>query len=864
MPNVVRNPQAGLEAHDSDLHLTLRQYLRLSLFAQLKKPPSLEKFPGAIVVRRYRKGEELFRQGEAGWTAFYILSLQDVLTMQTMRLEWATKQNEKIALQLEVNRLKDEIKRREGLADDDPARRAATVNMATLKQDYNPKVGLRRMLNFSSRPAGAIKNREQQTIYVPVGGPQTVSYEAGKAPLYEGDIFGEMSCLFRTPRTATVVADRDCYMVEFLRHILEAVHRDPVYKARSDSIYLKRVFELQVRKMPLFADLKKEEFEEIKANVQLVSCEPGQIIFDEHDRSDAMYIVRQGLVKVVKNVTFLVGEHEITDWGAFARSLKQGEALPGTPAGKLWSFLPDRARGLLRTSEVEKLGPADRAEVIFGVNEALKDRRMPEAAEFKPITDSEGFESQLTNFPPKKQSWSDAQVRQHNRLLLEALCPQGLRSFRKHQGVETILSYCSANDYFGEMGLMLNKPRSATCIAFSHPNHEGTVELVKIPSQTFWRLIKNSTVLRDRVKAAIAERRQQTLLQLAKPVWEDANQVQFSERFAELGLIQGQQLMLIDLDRCTRCDECVQACVGNHTDGRSRLFLDGPRFGKYLVPTSCRSCLDPVCMIPCPVASIHRGGNREIVIENWCIGCGACAEACPYGSIQMHDLGLLPESARGWRWAPASLAKDGWRKPGFSDTTWAEGASPLRWDRETQDRLRAFGKTGTGTPPLALRREVELASHQLRPESRFKIELTSLGTAVQVWVNGHELTLDDRVKRGRHEFSIPSVAKEKAERRPLSDFLRPGKNVIAVQLTPSCKHGEVLLQLRFDAMKRPTSLPEDIEADVADEVTEKLVTHTAVVCDLCSSTPGQLPACVHACPHDAAMRVNARFEFPSR
>src|SRR5207248_6179767 len=102
-------------------------------------------------------------------------------------------------------------------------------------------------------------------------------------------------------------------------------------------------------------------------------------------------------------------------------------------------------------------------------------------------------------------------------------------------------------------------------------------------------------------------------------------------RGEQLGLVQGQRLMLIDLDRCTRCDECVRACVATHDDGRSRLFLDGPRFGKFLVPTACRSCLDPVCMIPCPVASIHRGDNREIIIEPWCIGCSACADSCPYG-----------------------------------------------------------------------------------------------------------------------------------------------------------------------------------------------------------------------------------------
>ena len=49
---------------------------------------------------------------------------------------------------------------------------------------------------------------------------------------------------------------------------------------------------------------------------------------------------------------------------------------------------------------------------------------------------------------------------------------------------------------------------------------------------------------------------------------------------------------------------------------------------------------------------------------------------------------------------------------------------------------------------------------------------------------------------------------------------------------------------------------------MAEEVREKLVTDRAVVCDLCSTLSGQTPACVRACPHDAAMRVNARFEFP--
>ena len=55
------------------------------------------------------------------------------------------------------------------------------------------------------------------------------------------------------------------------------------------------------------------------------------------------------------------------------------------------------------------------------------------------ITDSDSFTSHLPpGLPVKKADWSDLQVRQYNRLLLEALCPTGLRQHRKHAGIETI------------------------------------------------------------------------------------------------------------------------------------------------------------------------------------------------------------------------------------------------------------------------------------------------------------------------------------------------------------------------------------------------------------------------------------------
>src|SRR5579863_4565727 len=68
------------------------------------------------------------------------------------------------------------------------------------------------------------------------------------------------------------------------------------------------------------------------------------------------------------------------------------------------------------------------------------------------------------------------------------------------------------------------------------------------------------------------------------------------DQFLNQGLMEAQSLLILDLDRCTRCDQCVRACADAH-DGVSRLIRDGLRFDRYLVATSCRQCRDPLCMV---------------------------------------------------------------------------------------------------------------------------------------------------------------------------------------------------------------------------------------------------------------------------
>jgi Fe-S-cluster-containing dehydrogenase component len=97
--------------------------------------------------------------------------------------------------------------------------------------------------------------------------------------------------------------------------------------------------------------------------------------------------------------------------------------------------------------------------------------------------------------------------------------------------------------------------------------------------------------------------------------------------------------MVIDLDRCTRCDDCVRACASAH-DNNPRFLRNGPAYGRYMVANACMHCQDPVCMIECPTGAIHRDLSRGPVVINdaTCVGCTACANNCPYDAIRMVEV----------------------------------------------------------------------------------------------------------------------------------------------------------------------------------------------------------------------------------
>jgi CRP-like cAMP-binding protein/Fe-S-cluster-containing dehydrogenase component len=190
-------------------------------------------------------------------------------------------------------------------------------------------------------------------------------------------------------------------------------------------------------------------------------------------------------------------------------------------------------------------------------------------------------------------------------------------------GGEMILAYLGRGGFFGEIGLLRGGTRTASCTALDH------VEVVRITGEDFQAMLDRFPEVRASLESVARGRVEEN----RKHVHE-VGEVPV-DTFLAQGLMEAQSLLVLDLEKCTRCDQCVRACADAH-QGVSRLVREGLRFDKYLVATSCRQCRDPLCMVGCPVGSIRRRNTLEVIIEDWCIGCGLCANNCPYGNINLH------------------------------------------------------------------------------------------------------------------------------------------------------------------------------------------------------------------------------------
>jgi Fe-S-cluster-containing dehydrogenase component len=139
---------------------------------------------------------------------------------------------------------------------------------------------------------------------------------------------------------------------------------------------------------------------------------------------------------------------------------------------------------------------------------------------------------------------------------------------------------------------------------------------------------------------------------------------------------------LVDATACTGCGLCVTACkIENEVpfdapvtrtwveryvvtrDGQTH--IDSPLGGRdgfisdkirgeeidpaditkaFFVPKLCNQCGNPACVQVCPVGATYQTNDGVVLVDRkWCIGCGYCIMACPYGVRFFHPVHKVAE-----------------------------------------------------------------------------------------------------------------------------------------------------------------------------------------------------------------------------
>lgn len=132
---------------------------------------------------------------------------------------------------------------------------------------------------------------------------------------------------------------------------------------------------------------------------------------------------------------------------------------------------------------------------------------------------------------------------------------------------------------------------------------------------------------------------------------------------------------LVDTTKCIGCGFCVEACKTENEIPRDaavtrtwveryvvtkdgETHIDSPDGGidgftsnmigdeeidpeeitkAFFVPKLCNQCDNPACVQVCPVGATYQTNDGVVLIDReWCIGCGYCLMACPYGVRFFH------------------------------------------------------------------------------------------------------------------------------------------------------------------------------------------------------------------------------------
>ncbi|AIQ69301.1 4Fe-4S dicluster domain-containing protein [Paenibacillus graminis] len=107
-------------------------------------------------------------------------------------------------------------------------------------------------------------------------------------------------------------------------------------------------------------------------------------------------------------------------------------------------------------------------------------------------------------------------------------------------------------------------------------------------------------------------------------------------------------LVIAEAAKCIGCKACELACFAVHNRDNGvgtavgtvtmpvlpRLYVI--RTDSFTMPVQCRQCENAPCAGACPVQAIRQQDGVIAIDAEACIGCKACALACPFGAISLY------------------------------------------------------------------------------------------------------------------------------------------------------------------------------------------------------------------------------------
>lgn len=116
---------------------------------------------------------------------------------------------------------------------------------------------------------------------------------------------------------------------------------------------------------------------------------------------------------------------------------------------------------------------------------------------------------------------------------------------------------------------------------------------------------------------------------------------------------KNRKSIIFKSELCIGCYSCVVSCMDQNDLDTVRDALSwrriehiperGERAGEVNVSIACMQCEDAACIGACPAGAIVRDAatGNVIVRKSLCIGCHACAMACPFGAHRFGSDGKM-------------------------------------------------------------------------------------------------------------------------------------------------------------------------------------------------------------------------------